>query len=274
MRPTDLLAGLTPSSCARRCSTENTVVVITMGPCAHPVTSGALPVGLSADPAAIRGIHTAALEILRGSANEPIFGERSGPSFGRNSRPMALLGPARTAPSDCPASWGAIRLPAPAIAMEAAQGLTPGSPIKTSARRFFRGDIGANREVRDLGDIGGQRMTMVPIAAAMSGNIGEMPDSSVKLMSETAGMLREYWDSRRRSSSRTLKGHEVSAEEYKLVEAWKARQMKDPVFVQAYLSGGAEAGQKMTLAAIILSGGIKGQGRLVPSPMGKNGQAK
>jgi hypothetical protein len=43
------------------------------------------------------------------------------------------------------------------------------------------------------------------------------------------------------------------------VEAWKARQMKDPVFVKAYLSGDPEARQKMTLAAIILSGGIKGQ---------------
>jgi hypothetical protein len=35
--------------------------------------------------------------------------------------------------------------------------------------------------------------------------------------------------------------------------------MKDPVFVKAYLSGEVEPREKMTLANIILSGGIKGQ---------------
>jgi len=41
-----------------------------------------------------------------------------------------------------------------------------------------------------------------------------------------------------------LRGHEVSSDEFKLVEAWKVRQMKDPVFVKAYLSGDAEPARK------------------------------
>jgi hypothetical protein len=98
------------------------------------------------------------------------------------------------------------------------------------------------------------------VAAAMSGNIGDIPDSSVKLMAETAGMLREI-GIREEIVEQVLKGHEVSAEEYKLTEAWKARQMKNPDFVKAYLSGEPEAREKMTLASIILSGGIKGESR-------------
>ena len=63
-------------------------------------------------------------------------------------------------------------------------------------------------------------------------------------MSETAGMLRKI-GIREEIIEQTLKGHEVSSEEYKLVEAYKARQMKDPVFVNAFLSGDPEARQKM-----------------------------
>src|ERR1019366_10600332 len=96
------------------------------------------------------------------------------------------------------------------------------------------------------------------VAAAMAGNLGDMPDSSAKLAAETDSMLGEI-GIREEIIEQTLKGHEVSAEEYKLVEAWKARQMKDPVFVKSYLSGDPEAREKMTLASVILSGGIKGQ---------------
>ncbi len=147
---------------------------------------------------------------------------------------------------------------APANAMEARTRLDARIADKDFGAKVLSGDISANREFRDLQNMAASDDDST-IAAAMSGNIGEMPDSSVKLMSETAGMLREI-GIREEIIEQTLKGHEVSAEEYKLVEAWKARQMKDPVFVKAYLSGDPEAGQKMTLAAIILSGGIKGQG--------------
>jgi hypothetical protein len=80
-------------------------------------------------------------------------------------------------------------------------------------------------------------------------------------MSNVAGMLREVGVSET-VIEQTLRGHVVTPQEYKLVEAWKTRQMADPVFVKAYLSGDPEARQKMTLAAIVLSGSVKdAQGR-------------
>ena len=146
----------------------------------------------------------------------------------------------------------------PANALEARTRLDARIADKDFGAKVFAGDVAANRELKDLTSMAANSDAST-IAAAMSGNLGDMPDSSVKLMSETAGMLREI-GIREEIIEQTLKGHEVSAEEYKLVEAWKARQMKDPIFVKAYLSGDPEAGQKMTLAAIILSGGIKGEG--------------
>jgi hypothetical protein len=123
--------------------------------------------------------------------------------------------------------------------------------------KLLAGDVETNREFSELTALAAGEDAST-VAAAMSGNLGDMPDSSVRLMANTADMLREV-GIREEIIEQTLKGHEVSAEEYKLVEAWKARKMKDPVFVKSYLSGEPEARQKMTLASIILSGGIKGQ---------------
>jgi hypothetical protein len=96
------------------------------------------------------------------------------------------------------------------------------------------------------------------VAAAIAGNPGDMLDSQLKMMANTAGMLRDI-GIKEGIIKEVLQGHLVSAEEFKLTEAWKARQMKDPVFVRSYLSGEPEAREKMVLADIILSGGIKGQ---------------
>jgi hypothetical protein len=95
------------------------------------------------------------------------------------------------------------------------------------------------------------------VAAAIAGNPG-MLDSQLKMMANTAGMLREI-GIKEGIIEEVLQGHLVSAEEFKLTEAWKARQMKDPVFVRSYLSGEPLAREKMVLADIIISGGIKGQ---------------
>ena len=123
--------------------------------------------------------------------------------------------------------------------------------------KLLAGDTNANREFRDLQNMA-DKSDDSAIATALSGNLGDMPSSSVKLMANTAGVLRDI-GIKEGVIEEVLKGHEVSAEEYKLTEVWKARQMKDPVFVRSYLSGEPEAREKMTLADIILSGGIKGQ---------------
>jgi len=62
-------------------------------------------------------------------------------------------------------------------------------------------------------------------------------------MAATAGKLREI-GIREEIIEQTLQGTRFSSDEFKLVEAWKVRQMKDPVFVKAYLSGDAEAARK------------------------------
>jgi hypothetical protein len=145
----------------------------------------------------------------------------------------------------------------PANATEARARLDALIADKARGAKLVAGDAEVTREYRELRAKADNPDPADTVAAAMSGNLGEMPDSSVKMMAETAGMLREI-GIREEVIADTLRGHEVSPNEYKLVEAWKARQMKDPVFVKAYLSGDPEARQKMTLAAIVLSGSIKG----------------
>jgi hypothetical protein len=123
--------------------------------------------------------------------------------------------------------------------------------------RLVAGDADANREFRELQAKADAVDPADQVAVAMSGkDLGELPDSSTKEMAAAADMLREI-GIREEIIEQTLRGHEVTEHEYKLVEAWKARQMKDPVFVKAFLSGDADARQKMTLAAIVLSGGVK-----------------
>jgi hypothetical protein len=144
----------------------------------------------------------------------------------------------------------------PATAAEARATLDTRIADKSWGAKLIGGDAEVNREYRELRAKADNPDPADTVAAAMSGNLPEMPDSNLKMMHETAGMLREI-GVREEVIAATLRGHEVSPDEYKLVEAWKTRQMKDPVFVKAFLSGDAEARQKMTLAAIVLSGGIK-----------------
>jgi hypothetical protein len=123
--------------------------------------------------------------------------------------------------------------------------------------KLLSNDAEANREFHDLQLKADSVDPADQVAVAMSGNIGIMPDSSVALMANTTSMLREI-GVRESIIEETLRGHECTEQEFKLVEAWKARQMKDPTFVRAFLSGDAEAREKMTLAAIVLSGSVKG----------------
>ena len=51
--------------------------------------------------------------------------------------------------------------------------------------------------------------------------------------------------------------HKVTKEEYAATERWKAERMRDQEWVKRYLAGDGEPREKMTLANIILSGGIR-----------------
>jgi hypothetical protein len=146
--------------------------------------------------------------------------------------------------------------PAPSTPAEANTVLQSRLADKAWGAKLLANDVEVTREYRALREKADNPDPADTVAAAMSGNVGEIPDSEVALMANTAGMLREI-GVRESIIEETLRGHVVTEQEFKLVEAWKARQMRDPVFVKAFLSGGAEERQKMTLAAIVLSGGIK-----------------
>jgi hypothetical protein len=148
----------------------------------------------------------------------------------------------------------------PANALEARSRLDTLIADKDLGAKVLSGDTKAAREFSELSSIAAGTDDNT-IAKAMSGDIGEFPDSSVKQMAGVAGMLREVGVSEA-VIEETLRGKQATPQEYKLVEAWKTRQMGDPAFVKAYLSGDPEARQKMTLAAIVLSGSVKdAQGR-------------
>jgi hypothetical protein len=118
------------------------------------------------------------------------------------------------------------------------------------------GDAEVNRSYRALRAMADNPDPADTVAVAMSGNVGDVPDSQVALMADTAGMLREIGISEP-VIEQTLRGHEVSALEMKQVEAWRARAMSDQAFIKSWLSGDMEARRKMALSQIIVSGGVK-----------------
>jgi hypothetical protein len=143
----------------------------------------------------------------------------------------------------------------PANATEARMRLDALTADKAWGDRFCNGDIAAKKEFSDLTSMiagGGDDV----VSAAMSGNIGEVPSSALKMMAETAGMLREVGASEP-VIEQVLKGHKVTAQEYKLVEAEKARLMKSEAFVKDYMAGDPEARKRLLLCDIVISGGIR-----------------
>lgn len=145
----------------------------------------------------------------------------------------------------------------PANAIEARTVLDSRMADPEWGAKIFAGNPDANRELRELTSKAASSDDSV-VAAVMSGEPGRMPTTETHIMAGTAGMLREVGVSEE-AIEQTLKGHQVSEQEYKLVQAWKGRHMKDPEFVKRFLNGDTEAREKMTLANIVLSGGIKGQ---------------
>src|SRR5258705_13984252 len=78
----------------------------------------------------------------------------------------------------------------PANAAEARTRLDGLVADKAFGARLLAGEADANREFRDLSSMAAN-VDDNTIAPALSGEIGEFPDSGVKQMAATAGMLRE-----------------------------------------------------------------------------------
>jgi hypothetical protein len=98
-----------------------------------------------------------------------------------------------------------------------------------------------------------------PVGAVLSGNLPEVASSEIRLMEHTASTLREI-GIRDEIIKDVLAGtHEVTKVEWDLTVQWKQDHMEDPEWVKALLSGNAKARRELTLATIILNGGIKGE---------------
>jgi hypothetical protein len=146
--------------------------------------------------------------------------------------------------------------PAPSTPAEANTVLQSRLADKAWGAKLLANDVEVTREYRALREKADNPDPADTVAVAMSGNVGDVPDSQVALMADTAGMLREIGISEP-VIEQTLRGHEVSALEMKQVEAWRARAMSDQTFVKLWLSGDMEARRKMALSQIIVSGAVK-----------------
>src|SRR5258707_948834 len=119
-----------------------------------------------------------------------------------------------------PGTPGASPAP-PANAAEARSRIDALIADKEKGAKLLSGDAEVNREYRDLRAKADNPDPADQVAVALSGEIGEMPDSTVKMLAETAGMLREVGLSEP-VIEQALRGHAVSEQEFKLVEGWRA----------------------------------------------------
>jgi hypothetical protein len=146
---------------------------------------------------------------------------------------------------------------APSSAAEASARLDVLISDKEWAGKLLAGDGLATKEFHDLSAL---IAADEKVEAAMSGKgsvlPGGIPDSQLKLMTETAGYLREHGVGEG-AVRQTLTGEKVSKKEYELVTAWKAQHMRDGDFTKKYLAGDSEATRQMTLANIVLASEIK-----------------
>ncbi|WLA53194.1 hypothetical protein [Bradyrhizobium diazoefficiens] len=145
---------------------------------------------------------------------------------------------------------------APALPSTPAEAATRLDQLKADPKwtsSFLSGSPTQLQEFRDLHGIiaKGDHVDM-----AMSGLMPEQPSSGHREMAGTAAMLRELGIDDR-IIKETLIGHMVTKPEYEATERWKKDAMSNPEFVKLYTGGDNEARRKMTLANIILTGGIK-----------------
>ncbi|WP_299804748.1 hypothetical protein [Tardiphaga sp.] len=99
-----------------------------------------------------------------------------------------------------------------------------------------------------------------PVDLAIAGVVtgGDMPDSTSKLMAETAAWLRDIGVSTD-VTRETLSGREMTKQEFETVKAWKDQKMRSPEFTKRFLAGEPEEVKQMTLANIVLSSSIKAE---------------
>jgi hypothetical protein len=119
--------------------------------------------------------------------------------------------------------------------------------------RVFNGDPNANKELRELTAMVSNEDAST-VAAAMSGSIGDMPDSSVRLMANTADMLREIGFPEK-AIHETLAGKVPTPDDIQRAQSWKRQAMNSPEWVRRYLSGEPDARCEMMAADVVITNG-------------------
>jgi hypothetical protein len=143
----------------------------------------------------------------------------------------------------------------PATAAEAGARITELHSNKEWSEKFLAGDSATRTEFDALS----QRVVQGDdrVAQAMSGAVPEMSDADLYFAKHTANALREVGISED-AVKEALSGSQPTQAEFDAVKNWRERAMRDDAWVKRYLSGDADARTQMTLAAIVLSGEIKG----------------
>jgi hypothetical protein len=100
-----------------------------------------------------------------------------------------------------------------------------------------------------------------PVKAVMSGNLPDVASSEQRLMEHTASTLRSIGIRDSIIEDVIAGTHKVTKEEWDLTVQWKQDHMEDLEWVKSLLSGNAKARRELTLATIILNGGIRGEGK-------------
>jgi hypothetical protein len=142
---------------------------------------------------------------------------------------------------------------APTNAVEARGRLDTRIADKDFGAKVLSGDPNANREFRDLQKMAASEDDST-ITAAMSGNIGEMPDSSTRLMANTTDMLREIGFPEK-AIHETLAGKVPTPDDIQLAQSWKRQAMNSPEWVRRYLSGEPDARREMMAADVVITNG-------------------
>ncbi len=148
----------------------------------------------------------------------------------------------------------------PANATEAAARLGALSADKIWADRLLSGDGAATREFHQLSEMvaNGDQIDMAMAGPLHSLASGVIPDSSLRVMSEGAAMLREKGLSDG-TIRQLLSDQPVSVQEQEAAKVWMNEFRTDRERVRKYLEGDAGLGKQVTAAHILINSTIAGE---------------
>ena len=138
----------------------------------------------------------------------------------------------------------------PATASEARATLDAKIADKEWGAKYIGGDVSARREFEVLTAkvAGGDDAVVV----AMSGNLGDVPSSDLRVMAGTADLMRDL-GFQPKAIQETLSDAKPTAEDVERARSWKAQVFKNAEWVNRFLTGDGEARREMMAADIVLS---------------------